>query len=104
MNRRRRRCGYDQAAVRLPRECTYSALQAAHIAWIDHAQLHRGRSRGLDSSKLADPGGEGRVANDRYPRRLGATSLSTASHFPPMLYSNAVNPLMLPPGRARLVT
>jgi hypothetical protein len=30
--------------------------------------------------------------------------LSNSSHFPPMLYSNVIKPVMLPPGRARLST
>ena len=32
----------------------------------------------------------------------GATSLSNSSHFPMMGASNMTNPVMLPPGRARL--
>jgi hypothetical protein len=32
----------------------------------------------------------------------GASALSRSSHFPLMLYSNAVNPVVLPPGRARV--
>jgi hypothetical protein len=36
--------------------------------------------------------------------RLGAISLSNSSHLPLRLYSNAVNPVALPPGRAMLVT
>jgi hypothetical protein len=35
---------------------------------------------------------------------FGASSLSTSSHFPLMLYSNAANPVALPPGRTRLLT
>ena len=34
----------------------------------------------------------------------GAISLSNSSHFALMPYSNAVKPVMLPPGRARLAT
>ena len=34
----------------------------------------------------------------------GAISLSSSSHFPLMLYSNAVKPVALPPGRAKLET
>jgi hypothetical protein len=34
---------------------------------------------------------------------LGAISLSTSSHFAAIAYSNAVNPVALPPGRARLL-
>src|SRR5215475_7182357 len=32
----------------------------------------------------------------------GAISLSSSSHFPPMLYSEIMKPVVLPPGRARL--
>ena len=35
---------------------------------------------------------------------LGAICLSSSSHFPLMPYSNVVNPVALPPGRARLAT
>src|SRR5262249_60195410 len=31
-------------------------------------------------------------------------SLSSSTHFAPMLYSNEVNPVALPPGRAKLST
>jgi hypothetical protein len=34
----------------------------------------------------------------------GAISLSSSSHFPLMPYSNAVNPVALPPGCAKLAT
>jgi hypothetical protein len=35
---------------------------------------------------------------------LGAISLSSASHLPLKLYSSVINPVALPPGRARLST
>ena len=35
---------------------------------------------------------------------LGASCLSSSNHFPLMLYSKLVNPVALPPGRARLWT
>jgi len=34
----------------------------------------------------------------------GAISFSSSSHFPLIPYSNIVNPVALPPGRARLAT
>jgi hypothetical protein len=34
----------------------------------------------------------------------GANSLSISSHFPAIGYSKVVNPVMLPPGRAKLAT
>jgi hypothetical protein len=34
----------------------------------------------------------------------GAISLSSSTHFPPMVVSKFVKPLVLPPGRARLAT
>src|SRR6516225_6559278 len=37
-------------------------------------------------------------------RTRGATSLSSSSHFALIPYSNGVNPVTLPPGRARLST
>src|SRR5207248_1522037 len=48
-----------------------------------------------------------RLAGSRkIPTRVtfGAISLSNSSHLPPRLYSNAINPVALPPGRARLST
>src|SRR5262249_60766914 len=38
------------------------------------------------------------------PVTRGATTLSNSSHFAPMAYSNAINPVELPPGRAMLST
>ena len=35
---------------------------------------------------------------------LGAICLSSSSHFPLILYSNAMKPVALPPGRAKLFT
>src|SRR5438034_6201705 len=35
---------------------------------------------------------------------LGAICLSSSSHFPLILYSNAMNPVVLPPGCAKLFT
>src|SRR5207247_1011396 len=35
---------------------------------------------------------------------LGAICLSSSSHFPLILYSNAMKPVVLPPGRAKLFT
>jgi hypothetical protein len=49
----------------------------------------------------------GEDANDvGAPLRVtrGAISLSSSSHFPLMPYLNTVNPVALPPGRARLST
>ena len=34
----------------------------------------------------------------------GAICLSNSTHFPARLYSNGVKPVMLPPGRAKLLT
>src|SRR5262245_22906595 len=52
------------------------------------------------------PGPPAMVDSRRTATRVtrGATSLSNSSHFPPMEYSNAVKPVTLPPGRARLST
>ena len=36
--------------------------------------------------------------------RPGAISLSNSNHLPPISGSNVLNPVMLPPGRARLRT
>jgi hypothetical protein len=44
------------------------------------------------------------VPFDENDPALGAICLSSSSHFPLMLYSNAKNPVALPPGRAKLST
>src|SRR5262245_22224375 len=46
------------------------------------------------------------VGSRMTPTRVtfGAISLSSSSHFAPISYSNVVNPVMLPPGFARLAT
>jgi hypothetical protein len=48
----------------------------------------------------------GRVTSRNTAARVirGAISLSSSSHFPLVLNSNSVNPVALPPGRARLST
>src|SRR5262249_23659632 len=52
------------------------------------------------------PGPAASAGSRRTPARrtLGAISFSSSSHFALKLYSNEVNPVALPPGRARLST
>src|SRR5262245_42925320 len=52
------------------------------------------------------PAPPGIVGSRRTPTRVtrGATSLRISSHFAPMPKSKLRNPVMLPPGRARLST
>src|SRR5262249_25655079 len=89
---------HRQAAIRDTREGRYGALDLTGVAHVDRAYLHPDRQRhGLDGGKLADSGGAARVT-------AGAISFSNSSHFPLRPYSNAVNPVALPPGRARLST
>ena len=67
--------------------------------------LHPERRRhGLDYAKLANSGGVAAYRRTATSVTPGAISLSSSSHFPPMLYSKFMKPVALPPGRARLST
>ena len=75
-------------------------------AKIDRNDIHpEGSCRGLDDAELTDTGGQGRC-----PRRtptwvtLGAICLSSSSHFALVVYSKFMNPVALPPGRAKVST
>ena len=47
---------------------------------------------GPGSPRMADPGGQGRIARTATRVRLGAISLRSSSHFPLRLYSKELNP------------
>ena len=81
---KRRQCArrHDQAAIRRSRECRDGALDFASIAHIDRAHLHPERRRhGLDGGKLADPGGDGRIPQDRRSRHAGRDLLEQLQPF-----------------------
>jgi len=56
------------------------------------------------NGELADPWGMDASRRIAAHVRRGAISLSSSSHFALRPYSNPVNPVSLPPGRARLAT
>src|SRR6516164_332095 len=56
---------YDQTAIRAAREGRDGVLNLAWLAHAEWTQFHAYRRRhGLDSAKLAGPGGYGGIAND----------------------------------------
>ena len=61
------------------------------------------RCRGQDG-ELRNAAGDGGIAQHSARFSPGAICLSSSSHFPLMPNSNRVNPVALPPGRARLAT
>ena len=97
-------CG-DQPAIRGACEGRDDALDRGGIAYVDRDYFHAERGcHGLDDGELADPGGL--VGSRKTAARVtpGAICLSSSSHFPAKLYSSCMNPVVLPPGRARLST
>src|SRR5262249_48769763 len=98
------RCN-DHAAVRHAREGDNCALHFGWIARVDQSCLYPERRRQrLGDGKLAGARSQFGIANDHRPGHAGAISLSSSSHLPLMLHSNAMKPVVLPPGRARLST
>src|SRR5262245_48962945 len=85
---------HDEAAIAEARKGRNGLLDFERIARVDRAQFQN------------CPIPEGMVGSRRTAARatLGATCLSRSSHFPLRPYSNIVNPVALPPGRARLAT
>ena len=82
-----------------------SARSISLASQIDYAQVDtRPRSCGLDHCELSNAGRDGGIAKDSDARRLWRDLLRSSSHFPLMLYSKATNPVVLPPGRAKLLT
>ena len=83
MNRRRRARRHDQAAIAGARECRHGALDFGRVAHVDRAQLHPKRRRhGLDRAELPDPGGDGRIPQDRHPRHARRDLLEQFQPFP----------------------
>src|SRR5262249_46086044 len=95
----------DQTAIAGACEGDDAALDLTGVAHVDWSDVHlERRSHRLDDAELADPGGHCGIANTTARITPGAICLSSSSHLPPMPYSNDVNPVALPPGRARLFT
>src|SRR5262249_14333847 len=81
------------------------ALDLSGVAHVDRDHLHPQRRRyGLNNTEQAGPPGLAGSRSTAARVISGAMSLSSSSHFPPMLYSKLVKPVAFPPGRARLST
>src|SRR5437764_11895526 len=103
--------GANALAVRIrppfegTREGTDSALDLAGIAQSNRAQLDTERRRhGLQSAQLSGARGYRRISKDCNALEVRRDLLQQLEHFPLMPYSKLVNPVALPPGRARLST
>src|SRR5262245_32940015 len=104
MNHRRCPC-YDQTAVRSAREGRDPVLDLVGVPRIDGLTCTPSEgARAWMALNWAGPvgmAGSRRTATCATP---GASSLSSSSHFPLMLYSYSMKPVALPPGRAKLST
>src|SRR5262249_54820436 len=95
----------DQPPLGAANEGSHCALDLARVADIDRLQFPPERRRNcLDGTQLAAAGSLPGIRNTATRVRSGAISLSSSNHFPPMPYSVKLNPVALPPGRARLST
>src|SRR5262245_55101356 len=89
--------------MRRAREGRDGAFDLDGVAHVDRADLHsEGRAIAWMTPNWAIAAEF--VGSRRTATRVtsGAISLSSSSHFPPMLYSEIMKPVVLPPGRARL--
>src|SRR5262249_3250095 len=105
MNHRQPAPGQDQAAIGRAREGRDAPFDVGRVAHVDRAHIDRERGRrGLDGTPLAMPAVMvgSRITAARVT--FGAICLSSSNHLPPMPNSYGVNPVTLPPGRARLST
>ena len=104
MKRRQPARGHDQTTVAGARESRDRTLDLSRVTHIHRSRFNAERARrSLNGAELAGPGASGsRMTAARVT--AGVTSLSSSSHFAPMLYSKLVKPVALPPGRARLST
>src|SRR5262245_932630 len=105
MNHRQPAPGQDQAAIGRAREGRDAPFDVGRVAHVDRAHIDRERGRrGLDGTPLAHASGYGGIANNCCSRHVWRDRLSSSNHLPPMPNSYGVNPVTLPPGRARLST
>src|SRR5262249_28727286 len=96
---------HDQAAARGAREGRDGAFDLTGIAHVDRSDLHLERRRGgLDIAHWAGQEGTPEFRSTATRVAPGAICLSTSSHLALRLYSSAMKPVALPPGRARLST
>src|SRR6476659_7563555 len=97
--------GRNKTAIRRYRKGFDRPLNFARVAHVDWIHLHLVRRRGgLDDTKLPQPGDTAASRKTAARVTWGAISLSNSIHFALKVYSNAMNPVALPPGRARLST
>src|SRR5215475_3681422 len=83
MNCRTRASGDDQTAIRRACECCDSALDFVSLTHVNRPQLHsERRRRGLDCSKLPDPGGCGGIPENRHSRQAWRDLLEQFQPFP----------------------
>src|SRR5215831_7351820 len=98
------RCN-DRAAIRKAREAHERALDLGSVVHVDMTYLnHEQRRHGLDDAELADPRGNAGIPEHRHSRDAWRDLFCSSSHFPLILYSNAMKPVALPPGLAKLFT
>jgi hypothetical protein len=62
---------HEQSPIRTLREVRNGTLDFPGIAQVDRAQLHADRSGSLDCGKLANTGGDGRIAQHRRALHAG---------------------------------
>src|SRR5262245_11465725 len=73
--------GHDQSAIRTLSEIRNGTLDFPGIPQVDRAQLHADRSGSLDRGKLADTGGDGRIAQRRHALHAGCDLLEQLEPF-----------------------
>src|SRR5262245_43078912 len=95
----------DQAVARATRERRYGWLDLADIAHDEGGQFHSERGRhALDCGQLADPDRcEGIPENSR-PGHAGCNLLEQLEPLDAQAVFEEANPVVLPPGRAKLAT
>ena len=105
MTKRRRALRHDQATVRKSREGCNGVFDLRRSrTLIGLTSMPNDGATAWIAANWAVPAvkvGSRRTATRVTP---GATSLSNCSHFPLRPYSKLVNPVALPPGRAKLST
>ena len=106
MNVRQRAPRNNQAAIRGACEGRHGALNLARVAHVDRDHLHPERLALQSGWRRTGRSRQLRWDHAGLPLRVtpGAICLSSSSHFALRPYSKFVNPVALPPGRARLST
>ena len=94
----------NQAAIRLVGECGNRALDLDTAMGVNGSHLDIKRWRHRLGRSISTVATESEPKSTAARRILGAASLSSPSHLPPMASSKFWNPLIFAPGRARLAT